>query len=54
MRPSTRNQFPGTVASFQVGEATAVVKVALAGGRSVTASITREATDDVALAPASR
>jgi molybdate transport system regulatory protein len=48
---STRNQLPGTVASVQTGEAMAVVKVTLAGGQQVTASITREAADDLELAP---
>ena len=51
MRLSTRNQFPGTVESIQVEEAMAVVKVTLSGGQSVTASITREAAEDLALAP---
>jgi molybdopterin-binding protein len=48
---STRNQLPGTVASVQTGEAMAVVKVTLAGGQQVTASITREAVDELELAP---
>jgi molybdate transport system regulatory protein len=48
---STRNQLPGTVEAVQLGEAMAVVKVSLAGGQRVTASITREAADDLGLAP---
>jgi molybdopterin-binding protein len=48
---STRNQLPGTVDSVQSGEAMAVVKVTLTGGQQVTASITRDAVEDLALAP---
>ena len=50
MRLSTRNQLPGTVESVQVGEAMTVVKVRLDGGQSMTAAITRDAADDLALA----
>ena len=50
MRLSTRNQLPGTVESIRFGDAMAVVKVTLTGGQSVTASITREAAEDLALA----
>jgi len=53
MRLSTRNQLPGTVESVLTGEAMAVVKVTLDGGQSITASITREAAEDLALAPGS-
>jgi molybdate transport system regulatory protein len=53
MRLSTRNQLPGTVESVQVGEAMAVVKVTLDGGQSITASITREAAEDLGLAQGS-
>lgn len=53
MRLSTRNQLPGTVESVQVGEAMAIVKVTLDGGQTVTASITREAAEDLALAEGS-
>jgi molybdopterin-binding protein len=49
MRLSTRNQLPGTVTSIQQGEAMAVVKVTLDGGQLITASITREAADDLGL-----
>jgi molybdopterin-binding protein len=51
MKLSTRNQLPGTVQNVQVGEAMAVVKVTLTGGQTVTASITREAAEDLGLAP---
>lgn len=50
MKLSTRNQFPGTVVSVVQGEAMAVVKVELAGGQTITSSITREAVADLGLA----
>ena len=50
VRLSTRNQLPGTVESVQTAEAMAIVKVILDGGHPVTASITREAVDDLQLA----
>jgi molybdate transport system regulatory protein len=46
---STRNQLPGTVTAVVTGEAMAVVKIALEGGQSLTASITKEAADDLGL-----
>jgi molybdopterin-binding protein len=49
MKLSTRNQLPGTVTSIVQGEAMAVVKVELAGGQSITSSITREAVADLEL-----
>ncbi len=49
MRLSTRNQLPGRVQSVQLGEAMAVVKVVLDGGQPITASITREAVEDLGL-----
>jgi molybdopterin-binding protein len=49
VRLSTRNQLPGTVESVQTGEAMAIVKVILDDGHPVTASITREAVDDLQL-----
>jgi molybdate transport system regulatory protein len=50
MRLSTRNQLPGRVTSVQQGEAMAAVKVALDGdGQTITASITREAVQDLGL-----
>lgn len=51
MRLSTRNQVPGTVESVETGEAMAIVKVAVDGGHSITASITKEAAEDLKLAP---
>jgi molybdate transport system regulatory protein len=54
MRLSTRNQLPATVDSITLGEAMAAVKVTVDGGHSVTASITREAVEDLELTPGSR
>jgi molybdate transport system regulatory protein len=50
MKLSTRNQLPGTVTAVTTGEAMAVVKVQLDGGQPITASITREAVEDLGLA----
>jgi len=50
MRLSTRNQLTGTVKSVTAGEAMAVVKVTLDTGQPITASITREAADELGLA----
>jgi molybdate transport system regulatory protein len=54
MRLSTRNQLAATVTSVQSGEAMAVVKVTLDTGQEMTASITRDAAEDLALAPGSK
>jgi molybdate transport system regulatory protein len=51
MRLSTRNQLTGTVASVDIGSVMAVVKVNLDGGQQVTASITKDAVEDLGLAP---
>jgi molybdate transport system regulatory protein len=51
MRLSTRNQLPGTVESVDTGGVMATVKVTLAGSEEVTASITREAVEELGLAP---
>ncbi|MBY8881774.1 TOBE domain-containing protein [Actinacidiphila acidipaludis] len=48
---SIRNQIAGTVASVTTGEAMAAVAVRLDGGHDVTAAVTRDAVDDLALAP---
>ncbi len=53
MKLSTRNQLAGTVQSITLGEAMAVVKVALDGGQTITSSITKEAVLDLALAEGS-
>ena len=50
MKPSTRNQLPGTVDSVPKGEAMAVVKVNLTGSDHViTSSITKDEAEDLAL-----
>lgn len=54
MRLSTRNQLPATVESITRGEAMAAVKVTVDGGHAVTASITREAVDDLGLTAGTR
>lgn len=52
-RLSIRNQLPGTVTTITPGEVMATVRVVLSGGHNITAAITREALDDLALAPGS-
>lgn len=50
MRLSTRNQLAGTVTEVHLGEVMAAVKVRLdGGGQVVTASITREAAEELGL-----
>ncbi|MET9679856.1 TOBE domain-containing protein [Streptomyces coeruleorubidus] len=51
MSLSIRNQLPGTVTAVTPGEAMATVRVRLTGGQTLTAAITREAADDLGLAP---
>ena len=53
MRLSTRNQIGGTVEEVTNGEVMSLVKVRLNGGDTVTAAITREATEELGLAPGS-
>jgi len=51
MRLSTRNQLPGTVTEVNIGTVMAMVKVRLdGGGQIVTASITKEAVEELGLA----
>ncbi len=50
MRLSTRNQLEGTVESVQLGGIMSAVKVALRSGETITAAITREAAEELALA----
>ena len=51
MRLSTRNQLAGTVTEVTVGAVSAIVKVKLDGGdQIVTASITKEAVEELGLA----
>ncbi|WP_109030023.1 TOBE domain-containing protein [Streptomyces rubrogriseus] len=51
MSLSIRNQLPGTVTAVTPGEAMATVTVRLSGGQDLTAAITREAAEDLALTP---
>ncbi len=50
MRLSTRNQLAGTVEEVQLGGIMSSVKVTLREGDSITAAITREATEELGLA----
>jgi molybdopterin-binding protein len=49
MRLSARNQLTGTVAGIDNGAVMTIVKVRLDGGQEVTASITKQAVDDLEL-----
>lgn len=49
MKLSARNILPGTVIGVTKGQTTAHVRIDLGGGTIVTASITNEAVDDLAL-----
>jgi molybdate transport system regulatory protein len=50
MRLSTRNQLKGTITEVNLGAVMAIVKVRLDGGdQVVTASITRDAVEDLGL-----
>ena len=49
MKLSARNILPGTVVGVIKGQTTAHVRIDLGGGTIVTASITNEAVDDLAL-----
>jgi molybdate transport system regulatory protein len=50
MSLSIRNQLPGTVTDLAAGDAMASVRVTVEGGE-LTAAITREAAEDLALSP---
>jgi molybdate transport system regulatory protein len=50
MRLSTRNQLTGTVSSVTSGAVMTVVTVELDGGQTVTASITKDAAEELELA----
>jgi molybdopterin-binding protein len=50
MRLSARNQIPGKVVAVQKGQTTAHVRIDIGGGVILTASITNEAVDELALA----
>lgn len=49
MRLSTRNQLTGTVREIDNGSVMTVVKIDLDGGQQVTASITKDAAEDLDL-----
>jgi molybdopterin-binding protein len=49
MKLSARNQLAGTVTAVNRGQTTAHVKIDIGSGNSITASITVEAVDDLAL-----
>jgi molybdopterin-binding protein len=49
MKLSARNMFPGKVVAIEKGQTTAHVKIEIAAGVVVTASITNEAVDDLRL-----
>ena len=54
MRLSARNQLTGTISAIEVGAVMTVVKVDLDGGQQITASITKDAADDLGLAVGDR
>jgi molybdopterin-binding protein len=49
MKLSARNQLAGKIVEVVKGQTTAHVRVDIGGGKIVTASITNEAVDDLAL-----
>ena len=49
MRLSARNQLSGTIVAIDDGAVTTTLKVRLEGGATMTASITKEAADDLGL-----
>jgi molybdopterin-binding protein len=51
MKLSARNVIAGTVTAVNRGQTTAYVKIDIGGGNAITASITVEAVDDLALQP---
>jgi molybdopterin-binding protein len=51
MKLSARNQLSGTVQSVNHGAVTTTVAIELAGGDVVTASITRDAADELGVRP---
>jgi molybdopterin-binding protein len=51
MRLSARNQLNATIDSVQLGEVMSTVKVTLPDGQQLTAAITRDSAEELALAP---
>jgi molybdopterin-binding protein len=50
MKLSARNQFPGTITEIKTGATTTHVRIEIAAGLFVTASITNEAAEELGLA----
>jgi len=51
MKLSSRNVLPGKVIAVNRGQTTSTVKIDIGNGKTITASITNEAVDDLALKP---
>lgn len=49
MKLSARNVLPGRVVEVRRGQTTSTVKIDIGHGKTITASITNEAVDDLAL-----
>ncbi|MBB2892477.1 TOBE domain-containing protein [Flexivirga oryzae] len=49
MRLSARNQLTGTVTAIDEGVVTTTVKIELAGGQTITSSITKEAATELGI-----
>ncbi len=49
MKTSARNQFFGTVKSIQIGATNDAVEIAIAGGHTVVATVTRDSTQELGL-----
>jgi molybdopterin-binding protein len=54
VRLSARNQLTGTISAIEVGAVMTVVRVDLDGGQQITASITKDAAEDLGLAVGDR
>lgn len=50
IRLSTRNQLTGTVTAIDLGSVMSIAKIDLDGGQQVTASITKDAVEELGLA----
>jgi molybdopterin-binding protein len=51
MKISARNQIPGTIIAVKPGATTSHVTIEIAGGVTITASITNESADEMGLKP---
>jgi len=49
MRLSARNQLTGSVASIDIGAVMTIVRIDLDGGQQITASVTKDAVEDLGL-----